>query len=278
MRTDKPILAATLLLALALGGCSFAPAFTRPESPVAATLPGEALTDQAGVLAAELGWREFFADPRLQAIIELALKNNRDLRETALNVEAFQAQYRIQRAQLLPTVDGGGGYVKQRTLGPGGHATSEAYSASVGVTAWEIDFFGRIRSLRDQALEEYLAMEENRRSAHISLVAEVARAYLTWLADRQLLAITEDTAANEQASYDLIKQRYDEGVATQIDLAQARTSLENARANLDRLQGKDPIGMDGDGDGKPDRAMTDQERANQTELNSAAVKAYCAPA
>lgn len=232
MRTDKPIRAAALLLALALGGCSLAPQFSRPEAPVAATLPGEAVADQAGVAAADLGWRDFFADPRLQAIIELALKNNRDLRETALNVEAFQAQYRIQRAPLLPSVDGGAGYVKQRTLGPGGHATSEVYSASVGVTAWELDFFGRLRNLRDQALEEYLAMEENRRSAHISLVAEVARAYLTWLADRQLLAITEDTAANEQASYDLIKQRYEEGVATRIDLAQAQTGLQTARANL----------------------------------------------
>ena len=232
MRTDKPIRAAALLLALALGGCSLAPQFSRPEAPVAATLPGEAVADQAGVAAADLGWRDFFADPRLQAIIERALKNNRDLRETALNVEAFQAQYRIQRAPLLPSVDGGAGYVKQRTLGPGGHATSEVYSASVGVTAWELDFFGRLRNLRDQALEEYLAMEENRRSAHISLVAEVARAYLTWLADRQLLAITEDTAANEQASYDLIKQRYEEGVATRIDLAQAQTGLQTARANL----------------------------------------------
>ena len=165
MRTDKPIRAAALLLALALGGCSLAPQFSRPEAPVAATLPGEAVADQAGVAAADLGWRDFFADPRLQAIIELALTNNRDLRETALNVEAFQAQYRIQRAPLLPSVDGGAGYVKQRTLGPGGHATSEVYSASVGVTAWELDFFGRLRNLRDQALEEYLAMEENRRLA-----------------------------------------------------------------------------------------------------------------
>ncbi|MGB5232032.1 MAG: efflux transporter outer membrane subunit [Desulfoprunum sp.] len=232
MKTDKPTtLAAALLLALALGGCSFAPGFTRPMAPVAAVLPGEAVADQAAVLAADLGWRDFFADPRLQAIIEMALANNRDLRETALNVEAFQAQYRIQRSTLFPTVDGGAGYVKQRTLGSGGHATSEAYSASVGVTVWEIDFFGRIRNLRDQALEEYLAMEENRRSAHISLVAEVARAYLTWLADRQLLAITEDTAANEQASYDLIKQRFEGGVATRIDLAQAQTSLQTARAN-----------------------------------------------
>ena len=231
MKTDKRTLSVALLLTLALGGCSLAPGFNRPMAPVAAVLPGTTVAGQAGVQAADLGWREFFADPRLQTIIEMALANNRDLRETALNVEAFQAQYRIQRAPLLPTVNGGGGYVKQRTMSGGGYATGEAYQALVGITAWELDFFGRIRSLRDQALEEYLAMEENRRGAHISLVAEVARAYLTWLADRQLLAITEDTAASEQASYDLIKRRFEEGVATQIDLAQAQTSLQTARAN-----------------------------------------------
>jgi multidrug efflux system outer membrane protein len=231
MKTDKRTLSVALLLTLALGGCSLAPGFNRPMAPVAAVLPGTTVAGQAGVQAADLGWREFFADPRLQTIIEMALANNRDLRETALNVEAYQAQYRIQRAPLLPTVNGGGGYVKQRTMSGGGYATGEAYQASVGITAWELDFFGRIRSLRDQALEEYLAMEENRRGAHISLVAEVARAYLTWLADRQLLAITEDTAANEQTSFDLIKRRFEEGVATQIDLAQAQTSLQTARAN-----------------------------------------------
>ena len=231
MKTDKRTLPVALLLTLFLGGCSLAPGFSRPMAPVTAVLPGKAVAGQADVQAADLGWQEFFADLRLQKIIEMALANNRDLRETALNVEAYQAQYRIQRAPLLPTVNGGGGYVKQRTMSGGGYATGEAYQASVGITAWELDFFGRIRNLRDQALEEYLAMEENRRGTHISLVAEVARAYLTWLADRQLLAITEDTAANEQASYDLIKRRFEEGVATQIDLAQAQTSLQTARAN-----------------------------------------------
>lgn len=232
MKTDKRTFTVVLLLALTLGGCSLAPELIRPEPPVPAVLPGKAVADQAEVRAADLGWREFFTDPRLQTLIDMALANNRDLRETALNVEAFQAQYRIQRAPLLPTVDAGAGYVKQRTMGPGGHLTSEAYSASVGVTAWELDFFGRIRSLSDQALEEYLAMEENQRSAHISLVAEVARVYLTWLADRQLLAITKDTAANEQDSYDLVRQRFEEGVATRLDLAQAQTGLQTARANL----------------------------------------------
>ncbi len=222
-----------LLIPLVLGACTLAPEYQRPASPVGQTLPGEVSTVEPGIqAAADIGWRQFFADPRLQAIIELALANNRDLRVTALNVQSYQAQYRIQRSSLMPSVDGGADYVKQRTLSGGQHVTGEVYSAAVGITAYELDLFGRIRNLSDQALEQYLAMEENRRGAHVSLVAEVARAYLTWLADRQLMAITEDTLTAEQASYDLILRRYEEGVSTQIDLAQAQTSLETARANL----------------------------------------------
>ena len=228
-----------LLLLVLMAGCTLAPDYQRPEMPVAANLPvaedgrkGREAGTEATTLTAELGWREFFIDPGLQQLIALSLANNRDLRESALTVEAYQAQYRIQRAALLPAIGAEATGSKQRTLGSGSHATSEVYAASVGITAYELDLYGRVRNLKDQALEQYLAMEETHRSARISLVAEVARAYLTWLADRELLAITEDTRRIEEESFLLIEQRAREGIATQLDLAQARTSLETARANL----------------------------------------------
>ena len=119
---------------------------------------GVGLTAEAEtVIDAELGWRDFFIDPQLQQLIQTALANNRDLRTSALNIESYQAQYRIQRSALFPSINGEGVGSKQRTLSGGNYVTAETYSASVGVTAYELDFFGRVRSLKDKALEQYLA-------------------------------------------------------------------------------------------------------------------------
>jgi multidrug efflux system outer membrane protein len=231
-RMHTRLCAAGLLLAL-LGGCTLAPEYRQPELPVADQLPAAQKGESSpATVSAELGWRDFFADSRLQQLITTALANNRDLRVSALNVEAYQAQYRIRRSALFPAVNAEGSGVKQRTMNGSGYATSEVYSASVGVTAYELDLYGRVRNLKDQALEQYLAQEETYRSAQISLVAEVARAYLTWLADHELLAITADTLRIEEESFQLIEQRAKEGIATQLDLAQARTSLETAKGNL----------------------------------------------
>lgn len=232
----KKYLAAGSLLLL-LGGCTLAPRYQRPDLPVARILPdtqqgnASAATNET-VIDAELGWRDFFIDPQLQQLIQTALANNRDLRTSALNIESYQAQYRIQRSALFPSINGEGVGSKQRTLSGGNYVTAETYSASVGVTAYELDFFGRVRSLKDKALEQYLAMEATYRSNRISLVAEVTTAYLSWLADRELLVVTEDTKKIEEESFHLIEQRTREGLATQLDLAQARTSLETAKANL----------------------------------------------
>ncbi len=227
------------LLVCLLNGCTLAPDYRRPDLPVADTLPAQQMEQKKGSAAnvsavdmADLGWRDYFIDPRLQQLIATALANNRDLREAALNVEAYQAQYRIQRSALLPSITGTGNGTKQRTLNGSDYLTSEVYSATVGITSYELDFFGRVRNLKDQALEQYLAMEETHRSARISLVAEVSTAYLTWLADRELLTITEETRKNEEDSFQLVEQRATQGIATQLDLAQARTSLETAKANL----------------------------------------------
>lgn len=222
-----------------LSGCAMTPEYQRPKLPVADTfasryikqLPSSAADRQVNEVS-DLGWREVFADLRLQQLIETALHNNRDLRETALNVEAYQAQYRIQRSALLPSVAAEGTGRRQRTLSGTSHVTNEIYSLEIGTTAYELDLYGRVRSLKDQALEQYLAMEETHKSATISLIGEVARSYLTWLADRELLQISEGTLQLEEESYALVVQRVGAGIANELDLAQARTSLEAVRANL----------------------------------------------
>lgn len=227
----------TLLTLSALSGCTMAPSYERPAAPVAAGIGEAVRADVDRALAADIGWREFFADPQLQQLIEQALLNNRDLRIAALNVEAAQAQYRIQRAQLLPNINATGTATSQRfAAGQMPGATSggvlRVYNVGVGVTSYELDLFGRVRSLKRAALEDYLGREETRRSSQISLVAEVANAYLTLLADQTLLQMTRDTLDNQQASYELSQQRFDAGSASALDLRQAQTALETARANL----------------------------------------------
>jgi multidrug efflux system outer membrane protein len=238
MNVQRNILSAVLLL-LVLNGCTMAPEYLRPTLPVADTFSSfnaeQIETTEGGRKlgkVSEQGWRNVFTDPVLQQLIETALRNNRDLRETILNVDAYQALYRIQRAALLPTITVEGYGRKQRSLSGTSHVTSEVYSLDVGTTSYELDLYGRVRNLKDQALEQYLALQETHKSATISLIAEIARAYLTWLTDRELLQISEDTRRIEEESYALIEQRAVAGIANQLDLAQARTSLETVKANL----------------------------------------------
>lgn len=229
MEKRKLVCVALGFAAFVLPGCSLAPSYLQPEMPPVIAQPASVEGRETG---ADPGWRDYFADPTLQRLIEEALANNRDLRQTALNVESFQAQYRIQRAALLPTFAVSGAAGKQRAYTAGRYMTGENYALAVGVTAYELDFFGRVRNLQEDVLEQYLAQEEAYRSARISLIAEVARAYLTYLADRELLAITEDTFRNQEESFRLVDLRTREGIANQLALAQSRTALETARANL----------------------------------------------
>jgi multidrug efflux system outer membrane protein len=226
-----------------LTGCMLIPKYNKPEAPVPAAWPsGPAYKDTRGEpvaqLAADLRWREFFADERLQTIIETALNNNRDLRVASLNVERARALYRIQRAELLPTLNAvasGGQERVPADVSPTGRSyTAEYYSVSLGVYAWEIDFFGRIRSLKERALEEYFATEEARRSAQILLVSEVASAYLTLAADREALQLVKSTLETQQAAYDLIRRRYEKGIATALDLRQAQTQVDAVRVDIAR--------------------------------------------
>jgi multidrug efflux system outer membrane protein len=235
------------LLAIAaflLAGCTMIPKYTRPEAPIPAVWPNgpaykETPSTQGAPVAADLQWREFFADERLQTIVATALKNNRDLRVAALNVEKARALYRIRRAELLPVVEATGSGLKERAVenffGVPVAGVVEQYSVNLGVTSWEIDFFGRIRSLEKRALEEYFATEQGRRSAQILLVSEVANAYLTLAADRENLLLAQSTLESQRVSYNLIRRRHEVGLAPQLDLRQVQTRVDAARVDVARF-------------------------------------------
>ena len=230
---------------LMMGGCSMAPDYQRPELPQGASWQADLAAK--GELAP---WRQQFQDPALQTLIGTALESNRDLRLAALNVEAYEAKYRIQRAAQLPTLAASGSGTRQQgsdDLSSTGQGTiSSQYGANIGITAYELDLFGRIQSLKDQALETYLAQIETQRSTQIALVASVANAYFTLLADQELLALSQATLATEQESYALTEHKYRLGAASEMELAQGRTALENAKvsqAQYQRLVKQDRNGL-----------------------------------
>ena len=232
---------ATLLAVLLLGGCAtLAPEYQRPAAPVPDTWPGESAdrlqTEQAAPAATDLDWNLYFSDAALQRLIELALDNNRDLRVATLNIEKARAQYRIQRADLFPSVDASAGRSASRSLytlsGNNTTYTSSQYSVDLGFSAWELDLFGRVRSLNDQALEQYLASEQATRSTRISLIAEVANAYLTWSADAERLRLAQETLASQSESYALTRRSFEVGVASELDVRQAQTSVDTARVDV----------------------------------------------
>jgi multidrug efflux system outer membrane protein len=227
-----------LLLLLALTGCvSMAPKYRTPEAPVPGVWPGgsppEAVTPES-----QAAWRAFYADERLVKVLDLALRNNRDLRIAALNTEKARAYYRIQRAELLPAVNAVGQGFKERlpasVSSTGRSMVVEQDSATVGVSAWELDFFGRVRSLKNRALEQYLATEQARDSAQISLLGGVANLYLALAADREGLKLAQDTLASQDTSSRLIQQRFELGLSSEIDAQRARISLETARGDVAR--------------------------------------------
>jgi len=229
---------------LVVSGCvSMSPKYTRPEAPVPSEWPSgpaykAGTTDSGEQSAADITWQEFFIDKQLQKLIALALENNRDLRIAALNIEKSLALYRVQRAELLPSVNAGGTFSKERVpgilSGSGQPVTTELYNVNLGISSWELDFFGRIRSLKDAALQEYLATEQARRSTQISLVAEVANTYLTLAADRELIKLAQETLRAQEATYNLIRRRYEVGASSELDLRQAQTRVDAARVDISR--------------------------------------------
>ncbi len=228
-----------------LSGCStMAPKYTQPPAPVTAAWPsGPSYKTETGTAVqkavADVPWREYFADEKLRRLIELALKNNRDLRIAVLSIERFRAQYQIRRSDLFPKINATGGADFQRIPAglstTGQSATVDQYSVGVGVLSYELDLFGRVQSLKDQALEQFLATEQARRSTQISLVSQVAGGYLTVAADRERLKLAKDTLASQQESFQLIQRRYEAGVSSALDLQQARTSVDSARVDIARF-------------------------------------------
>ena len=239
----RKLLSLLAITAVLLPGCTMIPEYTRPEAPIPAGWPTgpaykETPAQEGAPVAADIQWREFFTDERLQEIIEEALRNNRDLRVAALNVERARALYGIQRAEFLPTVDAAGTASKERVpgilSGTGQPASVELYNVNLGISAWELDLFGRIRSLKDAALEQYLATEQARVSTQISLVAEVANTYLTLAADRENLKLARSTLAAQQATYEMIRRRAEVGASSDLDLRQAQTRVDAARVDIVR--------------------------------------------
>ncbi len=229
--------ALAVALLTALSGCSLIPNYQQPEAPVAEQW-SDVQNQQGG---AELpDWREFFQDPVLQQLIETALENNRDMRIAALNVEAFRAQYRIQRSALFPAIDASGGANRQRIPGnmsPTGDSTiNSQYSAALGMTAWEVDLFGRLNSLREQALASYFASGQAQRSTQLSLISSVATAWLTLQADQETLKLVRETLSTYEESLRLVERSYDAGVASSLELQQARTSTNSARVSLAQFE------------------------------------------
>jgi multidrug efflux system outer membrane protein len=216
-----------LALLCASGGCNLVPKYERPAAPVAAQFPGAA-SNGTGSPAAGIAWSDFIKEERLKQLITLALTNNRDLRVAALNVEQSRAQYRITRSASYPGVDADGGLTKQHAIG----ATTAQWSANVGLSAYELDFFGRLRSLNQQALETYLAGEEAKRSTQISLVAEVATQYFTWREAGEQLQLAHQTLEAVEESYRLNRASFDAGEANELDVRTAEGEVQTAKFNV----------------------------------------------
>jgi len=216
-----------------VAGCSLQPAYQQPAAPVAPAYPtGPAYRDVSGTTspATDIGWRDFLTDPRLQRLVEIALRNNRDLRVAALNIASAQAQYRIQRADLFPAVDAAASSTATRNGLSGRSITTHTYSADVGAS-WTIDFFGRVQSLSDQALQQYFATAQAGKATYLLLVSQVADQYLTMLSTDELLAVTRATLEAAQQSYDLAVAQFQAGTGTQLSVRQAQTVVEQAKAN-----------------------------------------------
>ena len=251
--------------ALLLAACTLEPRYRPPPLPVAsqwpippstpaaqapANTPAAALNERApsgpvagalggGRAAVDIGWRDFFADPRLQDLIAEALANNRDLRVAVLNVQLAHAQYATQRSNLFPQLNASGSYTKEKLPAAefGFPITAAYYTAGVALSSFELDLFGQVRSMNHAALQQYFAQSEARRAAQLSLISQVASEYLTLLSDRQLLKLSQDTLQSQQRSYDITVLEHDRGQVSGLDVAQAETTVDTARANVALYEG-----------------------------------------
>lgn len=236
----RPMKRLTLLPVVLFAGCSLAPTYERPDAPIATTYgPDSPAVSASASGAVDIAWTSFFGDARMQALIELALANNRDLQVAALRIERVRALYNIQRTALIPTLNAGVDGTRQLTPGDingtGSPRTVSTYGVAAEIPSYELDFFGRVTSLRDQVLQQYLATEEAARSAQIALVSAVARQHLVLLALEEQSAIAEANLATVAQAYALNQQAYDAGQASELDLRTAEGQRETVRAALATL-------------------------------------------
>ncbi|MFL0671191.1 MAG: efflux transporter outer membrane subunit [Erythrobacter sp.] len=241
--------AAPLVMLALLAGCSMAPKYVQPELPVPPSWPaGDAYLAQSEAALPVMTYREVFADPRLVAVIEQALANNRNLRVAAANIDAARAQFRIQRAGQFPLIGAGAGRTqfdngtanqnRDQNIDIGNNpsaspsAAGRRYTADVSTATFEIDLFGRLRSLSDAALNRYFGTEAAARATRLTLIGDVADAWLTYAADRSLLTLAEQTATNAQELVRLTRLRLDNGIAARTDVRQAEQILAAAQADI----------------------------------------------
>lgn len=234
-----------LSIAALLSGCARRTAYQPPAQPVPNAWPESGPAGEASAPTASLNWRDFFTEERLKSVIELALANNRDLRMSALNVEKMQAMYRIQRAQQFPQVNAsvsGNVYRLPENMIISGITVPEAitiqtYTMNLGTAAWEWDLFGRIRGLKEAALERFLATQQTRSATQIALVAGLAQSYLALAADRENLRLAEETLSAQLATLELIRQTKEAGLASSLEVKQAQSQVEAARTDIARYSG-----------------------------------------
>ncbi|TZG25115.1 efflux transporter outer membrane subunit [Sphingomonas montanisoli] len=237
----------TLLVATALGGCSLSPPHRVPQLPTPTVYPPDYSADQPGRAAVDIGWQDFFADPRLQKLIALALENNRDLRTAVARIDQARGQYQVQGADRFPTLEGTGSYTKSRTptatfgggnFGTGGATgfTQEIYRVGIGVTSFELDFWGRVRNLTEAARANYLSTVAAERAFRLSLIRDVAINYLKARELAERIVIAEGTVKSRQEGLGIAKKRLDAGVTSALDYRQSETLLTQAETELANLK------------------------------------------
>lgn len=246
-KTGLIFLSAIFCTTCFITGCSLAPEYRRPDSPVSGSWPkGDAYMNtrlaKAETSAAEVKWQDFFVNQKLGRVVGLAIKNNRDLRVAILNIEKARALYQVQRSELFPNIKGSASEniqgVPDSLSSTGDADVTRQYSINAGFSSYELDFFGRIRNLKDKALEQYLSTEQAKASAQISLVAEVAGTWLTLAADRERLNLAKDTYRTQQETYNMIKRRFEVGASSELDLRQVQTRVDAARIDMAKYTGK----------------------------------------
>lgn len=223
-------------LAFAMSSCSLVPEYFRPAAPVPEAYPGQP-SDESVTEAPPLTWQSYFADADLQKLIEVGLAHNRDLKTAVLRMDEAKATYGVQKADRLPAIQGNLNYDRSRTVFSSSQAfEAELYRVGVGISDYEIDVFGRVKSLSQAALEQYLAVTENRQAVQATLITEIATQYVNWLAIHAQLKVTQQTLADRQQALQRTQRRFDAGLDQILDVKAAQIQVEQVQAQQAQWQ------------------------------------------